>query len=343
MPIAITEAQRLEIDTVGWTIVHDVVSGAELETLRGAIFAAAEAKGKAGTTFSQRNGLAAHPDLTPLVDNERVLELIVDLIGWNIQNRDSIFIHTWPKVPPTRNSGSGDRLLSEEEVAEMEAEGPLLHLGWHFDYEEEFRGVTLDGTMPLLDLKASWFLSDHTGPEHGTTLMVAGSFRWDAEQRATWQQWLDPAAITAVRAPAGSVVLWRPTTLHAVLPHEDPAGPRLAVHVSYGPRWLRQSFVSDGGEQGQTRELLESIKHHPVRQQLLQGFCGDPVELAQTLVGSQNRGQTSGSAASQHWFTDDWETVPLKAWAEARSVCKGITRHLSYHPRCAELRKDQSF
>ena len=46
--------------------------------------------------------------------------------------------------------------------------------------------------------------------------------------RARWQ-WLDPAEITEIRASAGSVVLWRPTTLHAVLPHKDTAG----------PRWLR--------------------------------------------------------------------------------------------------------
>eukprot|EP01052_Picozoa_sp_SAG31_P022206 SAG31_NODE_1755_length_7344_cov_7.207039_4_plen_168_part_00 len=93
-------------------------------------------------------------------------------------------------------------------------------------------------------------------------------------------------------------------------------GPRLALHISYGPRWLRQSFVSSDGEQGQNHALLRQCAS-PVRQQLLQGFYGDPLELAK-LVGSNNRGQTSGSAASQHWFTDDWSTVPLKRWAESR-------------------------
>ena len=36
------------------------------------------------------------------------------------------------------------------------------------------------------------------------------------------------------------------------------------------------------------------------------------------LRGSGNRGQTSDSGGSQFWFTDDWATVPLKAWAEER-------------------------
>ena len=115
--------------------------------------------------------------------------------------------------------------------------------------------------------------------------------------RARWQ-WLDPAEITEIRASAGSVVLWRPTTLHAVLPHKDTAGPRLAMHVSYGPRWLRQSFGQPLGQQELGQAAVSIAQASPVRQQLLQGFAGDPAELAK-LVGKGNRGQTSGSPASQ--------------------------------------------
>eukprot|EP01052_Picozoa_sp_SAG31_P022204 SAG31_NODE_1755_length_7344_cov_7.207039_2_plen_102_part_00 len=59
-----------------------------------------------------------------MVDNDRVLALVVDVIGWNIQNRDSIFIHSWPQEPPKRRSGSGDRVLSREEVDAMDAGDP---------------------------------------------------------------------------------------------------------------------------------------------------------------------------------------------------------------------------
>ena len=132
--------------------------------------------------------------------------------------------------------------------------------------------------MPLLDLKASWFLSDHTEPGHSTTLLVPGSFNWDPEQRATWQSWLDPSEIVAVRAPAGSVVVWRPTTLHAVLPHSDDAA-RKALHISYGPRWLRQSIPHrSDGHVAQEEDILEAPwggRKDGVRQQLLQGFAGD--------------------------------------------------------------------
>ena len=239
MPIALTSHQRAELDETGWVVLPRVLSGAALARVSSAFDAVAEQKraidGVATTnnSVSWRNGLVRHPDLTDLVDHDDVLGPVVEIIGWNIQNRDSIFVYT-TDGPSQHHNASGS--LADRTARRAPGE---LHLGWHFDYEEEFNGVTLDGRMPLLDLKASWLVSDHSDARSSTTLLVRGSFRWDAEQRATWQQWLDPSCIVPVRAPAGSVLIWRPTTLHAVLPHTHPGEPRKALHVSYGPRWLR--------------------------------------------------------------------------------------------------------
>ena len=65
-----------------------------------------------------------------------------------------------------------------------------------------YRVPELQGSMPLLDLKASWFISDHMDPAHGTTLLVPGSFRWTAQQRATWQQVPLPSLLPS---PAGGI------------------------------------------------------------------------------------------------------------------------------------------
>ena len=126
-----------------------------------------------------------------------------------------------------------------------------------------------------------------------------------------------------VRAPAGSALIWRPTTLHAVQPHRHPDEPRKALHVSYGPRWVRQSIPHrPDGHVAQSEEMLiAAAAHSPVRQQLFQGFCGE-MDAVSNLRGSGNRGQTSNSGGSQFWFTDDWATVPLKAWAEDRLMAK---------------------
>ena len=49
----------------------------------------------------------------------------------------------------------------------------------------------------------------------------------------------------------------------------------------------------------------------PIRRQLL-GAMGD---------GSDRLGKDPGeNPSSQHWFSDDWDSVPLKAWAEEQAV-----------------------
>ncbi len=217
-----------------------------------------------------------------MLDHPRILPLVVDAMGWNIQNRDSTFEC---KAPQPGNT-----------------DPDLLSLGWHFDYEEEFAGTTIDGRMPLLDFKVGWYVSDHTEPGHSTILMVPGSYKWDREQRDTWESWLDPEEIFELRVPAGSAMLWRPTVMHSVTPNLSGSF-RKALYISYTPRWVRPS-----GYVEQDPELI--ARSSPIRRQLL-GAIGD---------GSNLPGKDPiGNPSSQHWFTADWDSVPLKAWAEERA------------------------
>ena len=148
----------------------------------------------------------------------------------------------------------------------------------------------MDGTLPLLDFKVGWYISDHTEPGHSTILVVPGSYKWSREQRATFEEWLDPADIVAVKVPAGSVMLWRPTLLHSVTPNLSETE-RKAIYVSYTPRWVRPS-----GHLEQDAELI--ARSSPVRRQLL-GAMGDLSHpLGSDPVNNPN---------SQYWFTDDWD------------------------------------
>ena len=81
-------------------------------------------------------------------------------------------------------------------------EGPKSHDSRGAPSSLSCARVELQGSMPLLDLKASWFISDHMDPAHGTTLLVPGSFRWTAQQRATWQQVPLPSLLPS---PAGGI------------------------------------------------------------------------------------------------------------------------------------------
>ena len=290
MTIAMTARQQEELNGRGFTVIEALLGPSELEVVSTAMDQVAESVRSArglspDESLSLRNGIARHEALLDLVDHPLVLPLVVDAMGWNIQNRDSVFDY---KAPLAADCDPGE-----------------LALGWHFDYEEEFAGTTVDGVMPLLDFKVGWYVSDHSEPGHSTILLVPGSFRWNAEQRATWETRVDPADIFELRVPAGSVMLWRPTLLHSVTPNQSKKF-RKSLYVSYGPRWVRPSGYLD-----QDPDLVE--RSSPIRRQLL-GAMGD---------GSNRLGADPvNGPSSQYWFSDRWDSVPLRAWAMEQAGAK---------------------
>ncbi len=285
--IAMSERQRDELNELGWTVLPNILTPAETNRLNDAMDEVADRLRKARSLgpsegVGSRNGLRLHDTILDLIDHPKILPLVVDAVGWNIQNRDSTFGYSAPKPAG--------------------ADPDILSLGWHFDYEEEFAGTTVDGRMPLIDFKVGWYVTDHTEPGHATILLVPGSYKWTREQRANWESWLNPKEIFELRVPAGSAMLWRPTTLHAVTPNLSKSF-RKAIYVSYIPRWVRPSCYME-----QDPALL--ARSSPIRRQLL-GAMGD-------LSHPLGKDPVS-SPSSQYWFSDDWENVPLKAWAEAQA------------------------
>lgn len=287
MTIAMTDQMQDELNGQGFTVIESVLDLDELARVSAGMDEVADQQRQAcglgpKDSVSIRNAVARHEAILDLIDHPRILPLVVDAMGWNIQNRDSVFDYKAPQP--------GD------------ADPDVLSLGWHFDYEEEFAGTTLDGRMPLLDFKVGWYVSDHTEPGHSTILMVPGSYQWTREQRATWESWLDPKDIVELRVPAGSAMLWRPTILHSVTPNLSQSF-RKALYISYAPRWVRPSGYID-----QDPALI--ARSTPIRRQLL-GATGDGSDL----LGKD----PIQNPSSQYWFTDNWDSVPLKAWAEEQA------------------------
>ena len=178
--IAMTAKQRDELNEIGWTVLESVLTPEETKRLSDAWDEVADQlRRKQGLgpndSVGSRNGLRLNDTILELIDHPKILPLVVDAIGWNIQNRDSTFGCQAPKP--------------------SDSDPDVLSLGWHFDYEEEFAGTTIDGRMPLIDFKVGWYISDHTEPGHATILLVPGSYKWTREQRATWESWADPKDI----------------------------------------------------------------------------------------------------------------------------------------------------
>ena len=298
MNISLTKKQIKDLNVNGFTIIEKVLEKKSLLKVSKAMDKVAEEILKNidentayidgqfyGDGVKLRNCISRHKNFLDLLDHPKILPLVVNVMGWNIQNRDSTFDYKYP--------------ISNKSDAK------IMSHGWHFDYEEEFAGTTLDGRMPLLDFKVGWYISDHTETGHSTILLVPGSFKWDKTPRATWESWLDPKNIFELRVPAGSVMLWRPTLLHGVTPNLSNSI-RKAVYVSYCPRWIRPSSFLQ-----QDNQLLVNSK--PIRRQLL-GAMGD---LSDPLGKEPQK-----SPSSQYWFSDNWSNVPLKAWAEKNQIMR---------------------
>jgi ectoine hydroxylase-related dioxygenase (phytanoyl-CoA dioxygenase family) len=207
--VGLTQAMRRELDEVGFTVLEGLLRGPELLRVASAVRAVAE----------HGDGGAVAPIALEMMAYEPVLPYLVDAMGWNIHMRDGLFACYPPESKPV--------------------DFGRLRTGWHMDQQEEFRGVTHDGRVPLMELKVSYFLSDASADGHAATCLVPGSHLWTPRQRVTWDAATVP--VVPLRVPAGSVLLWRSTLLHSVTPHQSSEW-RLHLMYSYVPRWFRPSF-----------------------------------------------------------------------------------------------------
>jgi ectoine hydroxylase-related dioxygenase (phytanoyl-CoA dioxygenase family) len=176
------ERMRAELDEDGFTVLESFIVGDELERIRAAVLDVAK----------HGDGGAVSEIALEMMSYEPLLPYLVSAMGWNIHMRDGLMTSIAPQQPNQQPSDAASRLGTN----------------WHIDQEEEFKGVTHDGTVPLMELKISYYLSDATEDGHASTLLIPGSHRWTPEQRATWQDWITPNDVVPLRVPCGSVLLW---------------------------------------------------------------------------------------------------------------------------------------
>lgn len=276
--LELDERMRAELDEDGFTVLESFIQGAELERIRAAVLDLAQ----------HGDGGVVSPIALEMMSYEPLLPYLVAVMGWNVHMRDGLMTSIAP--PQEGRAVDADKLGT----------------AWHIDQEEEFQGVTHDGTVPLMELKISYYLSDATEEGHACTMLIPGSHRWTPMQRATWEDWIEPEDVIPLRVPCGSVLLWRSTLLHSVSPHLSDAW-RLHLMFSYVPRWFRPSYRGTFRNLAAQPELLEQCS--PIQRQLL-GAIAD--------------GEDDGLPRNSplYLFPTKATHVPLKAWAEAQA---GVT------------------
>ncbi len=301
MSIAMTPQQEKDFDEKGYIILEDFLTQEELDRLLSAIdevkvrVRQAEGGGP-NDPFTIRNALAQHEAFLDLIDHPKMLPLVVDAIGWNIQIRTTHLDYRppYPKdlKPGAIGVGDGD-----------DQKAGYNNLGWHPDLsgKELFEGPSLDGRLPFMEIKVFYVFSDLSESNSGNLWLMPGSHLRPLQEWREAQGKLDLSEAVELRLKPGAAVLWRTATWHCVGPNLSDKT-RKIMHVGYHYRWLRPADFIE-----QSPELI--AKSSPIRQQLLGALASKDNPL-----GTSPEFQPH----SQYWITKNPDDVPLKAWAEAQ-------------------------
>ena len=285
----------------GYIILKDFLTQEELDRLLSAID---EVKvrvrrvegGEPNDPFTIRNALAHHEAFLDLIDHPKMLPLVVDAIGWNVQIRTTHLDYRppYPKDLKPGEIGVGD---GDDQKAGYN------NLGWHPDLsgKELFEGPSLDGRLPFMEIKVFYVFSDLSESNSGNLWLMPGSHKRPLQEWREARGKLDLSEAVELRLKPGAAVLWRTATWHCVGPNLSDKT-RKIMHVGYHYRWLRPADYIQ-----QSPELI--AKSSPIRQQLLGALAAGDNPL-----GTSPEFQPH----SQYWITKNPDDVPLRAWAEAR-------------------------
>ncbi|MFT5087522.1 MAG: ectoine hydroxylase [Candidatus Latescibacterota bacterium] len=288
--IALTPTQRAQYDEDGFFLVEDALSPQEVEELL-AIVAELDAcyrrerQVDAGEPLQMRNIVAAHPRFKAIMAHEKIMPLVVDLFGYNIQLRTS---HMDVR-PPMDTAHDGKALGSKESFFPWHADGP--NFGW----------PAVDGVLPYMEMKVGYYLTDLTEKNSGAICVVRGSHRTSPWIERDGEQIADPDRIVEVNVRPGTALVWRTALWHCLTPNLSGRA-RKCLYYGYHHRWMRPSDFDR-----QRAEVLADCT---------------PIQLQ--LLGELGTGKTNYAGddpdvhpVSRYWRPQD-EDIPLKAWAEER-------------------------
>ena len=177
MTLAMTPEQQRAFDEDGFVILENFLTSAELTRLSDAadeIVARIQKEQDLPpeTHFQVRNALAQHDAFLDLIDHPRMLPLVVDAIGWNIQIRTTHLDYR-PPYPEGLQPGEVGVGRGEDQKA------GYRNLGWHPDLSSGhlFQAPSLDGRLPFFEIKVFYALSDLTESNSGNLWLSPGSSR----------------------------------------------------------------------------------------------------------------------------------------------------------------------
>ena len=298
-------AQQQSWEEDGLIIIEDFFTASELQRLLQAVDRVGdvwrEANGRdRGAPFAIRNVVAYDDAFLDLVDHPRMLPLVVDALGPNIQLRTSHLDYRPPYSEKVQKKLRANLHVDPSKNAVPGAN----NVGWHPDLAGLFLQASNDGLLPFMEIKAFYTLSDMRAANCGNLWVAVGSHKRQLSELREWQASgvsTPPPGALELRLPAGAAVLWKTACWHCVGPQLG-TETRKILHVGYHHRWLRPTDYNE-----QDPALLARCS--PIRQQLL-GHVPSGAFMGEDPVFEPT---------SAYYRTHEVD-VPLTVWARERQA-----------------------
>jgi ectoine hydroxylase-related dioxygenase (phytanoyl-CoA dioxygenase family) len=186
---------------------------AVLESKHGRIFSQDSGVGERTRAFKVANAVTETDALDALIDHPSIFPLLLAFLGPYLQTMGTeIFV---------RLPGSGQE--------------PLID--WHRDGGTAMGNLAATPAIPILQLKAQFFLTDLGEPDAGNFMLVPGSHRVPFPARGLAPGATPTGAIQLMAQP-GDAVLFAWSLWHAVAPNRVGRA-RKSIAIRYGPMWSR--------------------------------------------------------------------------------------------------------
>jgi ectoine hydroxylase len=236
----LTADERKQFDELGYFMVEDALSPqqvAALTEVTDAIYARKVAEGHdSKKALFYPNFIPDSPLYQDLVDYEKILPKVWQILGWNIY-----LYHAHLIVTPPTGEAPNDKTF-----------------GWHQDSGRA--NVEMEShPRPRLSLKVAYFLSDTSEPNRGNFWVIPGSHTWDTLEKPAGGVG-QPAGAVPVLAKPGTAVFFDRRLWHTATPNWSNIT-RKVLFYGYGYRWIRTK------DDMTVQSLWE--KSDPIRRQML--------------------------------------------------------------------------
>jgi len=212
----LTKTQKVQFERDGFIVVKNVLSGNELKKILAVVNTIWE-------KYRSRNSddylhmfdfLNQDKIFMKLLDYDKILPLVLGLLGWNIYLYHS---HLDVNLPIKQNNAPG--------------------LTWHRDNSRmnyDFK----NGRYPLVALKVAYWLSDVSEKNRGNLYVIPGSHKWTYNQGKTIKNNILPEKAIPLIVKPGTVVFFDSRIWHT-RGNNFSKITRKVLFFGYSYRWLR--------------------------------------------------------------------------------------------------------